>query len=573
MSWLVLALVAFSGVTCHAQSKPNFVLFLVDDLGIGDIGCFGNKTIKTPNVDRLAAEGARLDHNLAPESVCTPSRAAFVTGRYPIRSGLASNPDQHRMFLYLSAPGGLPQNETTFAEVLQDVGYSTAMVGKWHLGLNDKKSDDYHFHPMRHGFQHFYGLPLTNLRECEIGGSNLVELVFPRLRGNLMYSLLFASLTGILCCSFGLISKRSAIMLCLLAGLGFAGLRLLMKLRTHGTCILMRDYEIVEQPVLLENLTARFTDYAIDFIEQNQQKPFVLFMSYAKVHTALFTTKPFEGHSVHGRYGDNVEEMDWSVGEIMKALDKLGLKKNTFAYFTSDQGPHLEESLYGEYQGGWRGIYTGGKGQSWEGGIRVPTVVSWPARIPKGISISEPTNSLDVFPTIAHIAGAPIPNDRIIDGKDLMPLLTQQQKVSPHEFMFHYCAKEIHAVRYRPRDGKTTWKAHFKTPKWIDGTQVCYGLCLCYEGFSVDQNPPLLYDITTDPTESHPLDPNDKVYKKVLQSINKAVDDHTRSIDEVPNQLDNNNWWRGGFSGVQPCCNPPFCSCSEDGKTKHYPEV
>jgi len=149
--------------------------------------------------------------------------------------------------------------------------------------------------------------------------------------------------------------------LCLLAGSLYGAFLFGMKMRRHTTCILMRDYEVVEQPIVFENLTARFTDDAINFIEEHHNKPFVVFMSYAKVHTSLFTTKPFKGHSVHGAYGDNVEEMDWSVGQIMNTLDKLGIKDNTFVFFTSDHGPHLEEIYNGEYQGGWRGIYKGGK--------------------------------------------------------------------------------------------------------------------------------------------------------------------------------------------------------------------
>ncbi|KAK3723822.1 hypothetical protein QZH41_019504, partial [Actinostola sp. cb2023] len=345
--------------SCKAQ--PNIVIFLVDDLGIADIGCFGNDTIKTPNIDKLASEGVRLTHHLAPESVCTPSRAAFLTGRYAIRSGLAANPDRIRMFLYLAVPGGLPRNETTFAEVLKDAGYATGMVGKWHLGLNLNSSDDFHFHPLRHGFQHFYGLPLTNLRECK-AGHFIFDLVVPNAKRNFLYSLIVLSFTGLLCCLNGLISKRSAFLLCLLSASAYGSFILGEKIRRHTACILMRDYEVVEQPIIFENLTARLTDDAIDFIERKHKDPFLLFMSYVKVHTSLFVTKRFEGHSVHGPYGDNVEEMDWSVGEIMKTVDKLGIKNNTFVYFTSDHGPQPEECA-GEYHGGWKGIYKGGKTQ------------------------------------------------------------------------------------------------------------------------------------------------------------------------------------------------------------------
>lgn len=212
-----------------------------------------------------------------------------------------------------------------------------------------------------------------------------------------------------------------------------------------------------------------------------------------------------------------------------------------------------------------------GKGQSWEGGIRVPTVVSWPARIPPGITINEPTNSFDIFPTMANIAGATIPDDRVIDGKDIMPLLTQQQQISPHEFMFHYCAKKIHAVRYRPRDGTTTWKAHFKTPKWIPGTQGCRGMCHeCYEESSlITHNPPLLFDITADPSESQPIESNSIEYKEVIYLINMVVIQHIKTVSIVPNQLDKNTLF--DMAGLQPCCNYPFCSCTENIQIKNIP--
>lgn len=234
------------------------------------------------------------------------------------------------------------------------------MVGKWHLGLNLHTSDDYHFHPMRQGFQHFYGLPLTNLRECK-AGHFIFELIFPNFQRNFFYALILIGISGILCCLGGLLSKRSTISIILLSVLIYGSYVFALKLRRHFVCFLMRDYEVVEQPIIFENLTLRLTQDAIQFVENHQSKPFLLFMSYVKVHTSLFTSKKFEGHSVHGEYGDNVEEMDWSVGEIMNTLEKRGIKNDTFVYFTSDHGPHLEEISGGECHGGWNGIYKGGE--------------------------------------------------------------------------------------------------------------------------------------------------------------------------------------------------------------------
>ena len=203
-----------------------------------------------------------------------------------------------------------------------------------------------------------------------------------------------------------------------------------------------------------------------------------------------------------------------------------------------------------------------GKGNSWEGGIRVPTVVSWPSHLPQGIEISEPTNSFDIFPTLLEIAGAEPPKDRVIDGKTLMSLLTRQTNITSHEIMIHYCAKAIHAVRYRPRTGKTVWKTHFMTPKFTPGTEGCFGhaVCHCYGDAVTVHDPPLLFDLTDDPSESRPILLDDHRYKPVIDAISKAIDEHKQSVVEVPSELDSYllSPWR------QVCCNPPWCSCKEN---------
>ncbi|KAJ7328577.1 hypothetical protein OS493_024497 [Desmophyllum pertusum] len=232
----------------------------------------------------------------------------------------------------------------------------------------------------------------------------------------------------------------------------------------------MKDYEIVEQPTILENLTMRFTDEAVDFLRANKDNPFLLYVPFAKVHTPLFNTESFVNHSIHGPYGDNVEEMDWSVGQIMAAVEELGLKENTFVYFTSDNGASVEKIHNG---GGWNGIYKGGKGQCWEGGVRMPTIVSWPGHIPTGISLDEVTSTMDLLPTVCKLTGEDPPDDRIVDGKDLLPLLTNQTQQSSHEFIFHYCGDQVHAVRYHPNNSDTVWKAHFMTPNWTEGIESC----------------------------------------------------------------------------------------------------
>ena len=214
---------------------------------------------------------------------------------------------------------------------------------------------------MKHGFHYFYGLPLTNLRDCE-PGKFVVEHIIPGFRPtNILIAAAIIGVTLRICYLNSLLSKSALIFLFTIVMLISFLLSAALTMFASFNCFLMKNYDVVEQPVVLENLTARFTDEAVNFIRTNKDSPFLLFMSFAKVHTALFNTRPFTNHSVHGHYGDNVEEMDWSVGQIISAVEELGLKENTFVYFTSDNGPHLEEiEPSGEYHGGWKGIYKGG---------------------------------------------------------------------------------------------------------------------------------------------------------------------------------------------------------------------
>lgn len=205
-----------------------------------------------------------------------------------------------------------------------------------------------------------------------------------------------------------------------------------------------------------------------------------------------------------------------------------------------------------------------GKGQSWEGGIRVPTVAVWKDHITPGIEINEPTNTMDIFTTMVELSGASVPTDRVIDGKNILPLLTQEQSRSPHKFMFHYCGTSIHAVRYRPHLGNVTWKAHFITPNWSPGTEACPHLsttCACFDNDVSIEDPPLLYDITNDPYERHQLDPSAIEYKEVINKMKEAMTSHRLGVKPVSNQLGYPNaWWT---PRLQPCCNFPFCSCVE----------
>uniref|UniRef100_A0A8C6S5D0 Arylsulfatase D n=1 Tax=Neogobius melanostomus TaxID=47308 RepID=A0A8C6S5D0_9GOBI len=482
---------------------PNFVLIMVDDLGIGDIGCYGNDTIRTPHIDRLASEGVRLTQHLAAAPLCTPSRAAFLTGRYALRSGLGSS-GRVQVLLFLGGSGGLPPSETTFAKRLQQQGYTTGLVGKWHLGVSCESRGDHCHHPNHHGFSFFYGLPFTLFNDCVPGhGSDILNDLQTTLR----------SIT-------------------LLLGLGLATLLL-----ARWNCVLMRDGQVVEQPLRVETLSQRLLQEAQGFVHRNKDRPFLLFFSLAHIHTPLFTNPQFMGKSRHGLYGDNLEEVDWIVGQITETVDSLGLSNSTLMYFTSDHGDTWRTGTRrGRREAGTGFIKAMG---GWEGGIRVPGYSDGPADSPgpRGARAHQP-----------------------LDGHNLMPLLEGTAQRSGHEFMFHYCGVNLNAVRWHPPGSESIFKAHLFTPNFSpEGAVGCYrtGVCMCHGEHVTHHNPPLLYDLHHDPSESRPLTPElEPRYHEALREVGAV---HS---DGPSGQL---SWgqilWR---PWLQPCCGTfPLCGCKE----------
>ena len=214
-----------------------------------------------------------------------------------------------------------------------------------------------------------------------------------------------------------------------------------------------------------------------------------------------------------------------------------------------------------------------GKGQCWDGGVRMPTIVSWPGHIPAGMLLDELTSTMDLFPTVTKLTGADLPQDRVIDGRDLLPLLiTNQTQQSSHEFIFHYCGNQVHAVRYHPKNSDTVWKAHFVTPKWTEGAENCIGktiVCLCHGDYVEVQDPPLLYDMTKDPSESYPIATDRPEYKQVMKDIYPALKAHKEGVESVTDQVAKSFF----HSRLQMCCNFPFCRCKEpDREFEHYPK-
>ncbi|XP_032186484.1 arylsulfatase D isoform X1 [Mustela erminea] len=550
--------------------QPNILLIMADDLGIGDLGCYGNRTLRTPNIDQLAEEGVRLTQHLAAAPLCTPSRSSFLTGRHSFRSGMEAN-DGYRALQWNAGSGGLPTNETTFARVLQQQGYATGLIGKWHQGVNCESRNDHCHHPLNHGFDYFYGMPFTLVNDCQPGRPPEVDA---KTRSRLWQYTQMAAL-GVLTiavgktCGFISVSWKGVLGAASLVFLFFVSWYASFGFVRRWNCILMRDHDVIEQPMVLERTAGHLLHEAVSYIERNKHRPFLLFVSLLHVHIPLVTTKRFLGKSQHGLYGDNVEEMDWLVGEILKALEVHGLKNTTFTYFTSDHGGHLEARDGHGQLGGWNGIFRGGKGMGgWEGGIRVPGIFRWPGVLPAGRVIHEPTSLMDVFPTVVQLGGGHVPQDRVIDGRSLVPLLQGTAEHSAHEFLFHYCGKYLHAARWHEKDSGRLWKVHYMTPQFHPkGTGACYGrgVCPCSGDGVTQHSPPLLFDLSRDPSEAWPLAPSSEPrYHVVVARVGEAVEQHRRTLSPVPPQFSLSNIiWK---PWLQPCCGTfPLCACGLDG--------
>ncbi len=386
------------GFEQNPKTLPNIILINVDDLGYGDLGCYGSLSLKTPNIDSLAKNGLRFTDFCASAPVCSPSRYGLLTGRYPMRGGFSralfptDRPLKNEMlgdFYYgLGRIGlldilkenlvdGIPVDDVTLPDILRESGYKTGMVGKWHLG------DTPGYLPNDNGFDFFFGVPYSNDMSP-----------FP----------------------------------------------------------LYRNCEIIEEDIKDQGtLTKRYTKNALEFIDDSKGSPFFFYFAHTFPHIPLFASDDFRGKSLGGLYGDTVEEVDWSVGEIIRKVEELGLTDNTLIIFTSDNGPWYEGS-----QGGLRGC----KGLSFEGGFRVPMIAKWPGVIRPGSVTETPATNMDVFPTILGIVGANLPAGRTIDGMDIMPVL-KGKKDFDHKPFFYYHGNKIEAVRM----GK--WKYHRKHSVYI----------------------------------------------------------------------------------------------------------
>ena len=398
-SLLALALAAVVPAAAQAERPPNFIVLFADDQGWGDLGSYGHPDIRTPHIDRMAAEGVRLTSFYA-APFCGPSRAALMTGSYPPRNSLDFNHSPE-------ATTGIHPSEVTVAELLQARGYATKMIGKWHLG------DAPPYRPHRHGFDSWFGIPYSNDMWRYHPMMPIREPEDERMQGARQR----AAMTGY---------AGQGRYYNLEAGQGFP-----------QPLPLMRDDEVVETDPDQRQLTTLYTRLALEFIEENRDGPFFLYLPHAMPHVPLFVSNERWGRSLGGRYGDVIEELDWSVGQILAKLDELGLARDTLVVYTSDNGPWLEYGI----DAGSAGPLKLGKGTTWEGGMRVPGVFWMPGRLPAGRVSSAVAANMDLLPTFAALAGAELPNDRVLDGRDIWPLLSGETEASPHEHFYYFAGR------------------------------------------------------------------------------------------------------------------------------------
>lgn len=366
----------------NSSTQPNVIVIFTDNLGYGDLGCYGHPVHRTPNIDAMAREGMRFTDFYVTAGVCTPSRASLLTGCYAQRVDMHVSGIGHAVLQPVAAKG-LNPDEITIAEVLREQGYSTACIGKWHLG------DQPEFLPTQQGFDYYYGIPYS-------------EDMYPRPD------------------------------------------------KDWPQLPLLRNDRVIEAPVHMPTITERYTNEVIQFIEANKSRPFFIYMPQALPGSVKIPQvgERFRGRSGNWAYGDCVEELDWSTGEIIRALQWHGLDENTLVIFLSDNGTPLNH-------GGSNAPLRGWGYSTWEAGQRVPCVMRWPGTIPAGTECSEVATTMDFMPTFARMAGTTEPQDRVIDGHDILPLLQAEEGAqSPYEAFFYYFMDQLQAVR------SDRWKLH-----------------------------------------------------------------------------------------------------------------
>jgi len=454
--WVLALGLLLIPANAYAQEKPNIVLVLMDNLGWGEPGVYGGGILRgaaTPRIDQLAEEGMRLlNYNV--EAQCTPSRAALMTGRYAIRTGNGSVPIDTPVY-------GLVQWEITMAEMLSSAGYGTGIFGKWHLGHTRGRF------PTDQGFDEWYGIP--NSTDEAFWPDN------PRFRPD---------------------------------SNPYARPEYIMEGHKGDAPKNVRIYNLEERRLIDTELTKR----SIDFMgrETTAKKPFFAFVPYTQPHMPTIPSPEFQNKTRNGDFADVLAEIDAHVGELLDAVDKLGIRDNTIFIFTSDNGPEFSTGYYG-FSGPWRGTYF----TAWEASLRVPFIIRWPGKVPAKAVNDEIIHEMDLFPTLVRIAGGKLPKDRIIDGVDQTDFFLGKKVKSNRESVIIYVGNELCGVKWR------NWKMMFKELDEATGPVNTYSI-------------PRFYDLYADPKEQHPLDPRVPENLWVRYPMTQVLLDYMASLKKEP---------------------------------------
>lgn len=411
MKRLILVLSLLASVFASA-AKPNFIIIFMDDQGYNDLGCFGSKTIQTPHIDQLAAEGRKFTSFMVPAPVCTPSRAGLLTGCYPKRVGM------HAGVLFPQSNTGLNPAEYSIADHFKSIGYSTACIGKWHLGHHPETL------PRAHGFDSYYGIPYSN------------DMNHPDNKGKVNPA-----------------SDES-------------WLKQDEFVKQWNTPLLENE-EIIELPVNQRTITRRYTDRAISFITENKNKPFFLYIPHSMPHIPLFVPEDAYDNDPKNAYKAVIEHIDAEVGRLAKSVRDLGLAENTYIIFTSDNGPWIKFKNHG----GSAAPLRDGKGTTFEGGQRVPCVMWGPGRIPAGTSSDALISTIDLLPSLAALAKSKVPEEHRIDGMDLSATLTGDTPSKRDEFLYYRANGQLDGIRQGEwkllLSGQNIWEKAQKKPETV----------------------------------------------------------------------------------------------------------
>jgi len=453
---VVLLSLAYDAAASAADRLPNVVLIFADDLGYGDIGPFGNSKLKTPHLDRLAAEGMKFTSFYA-TPVCSMSRACLMTGCYNARISIPG-------VLFPPSKIGLNPEETTIAEIFKQRGYATTCIGKWHLGHREP------FLPTKQGFDSYFGIPYSN------------DMTIDPVNARFAKDCVFRE---------GMTEEKAR-----------AG-------TLKNTVPLMRGLEVVEYPADQSTLTERYTKEAVQFIREKKGEPFFLYLPHAMVHVPLAASEKFRGKSSGGLFGDAVEELDWSVGEIVSTLKELKLEEQTLVIFTSDNGAATGSSAP------WRGK----KATNFEGGVREPCIMRWPGKIPPGTTCPQIAGNIDLLPTFAKLIGAELPKDRVLDGREITSLLADPKAGPVRDTHLYFTAQgTLAAIR------RGEWKLFLAEP-------LSAGMNAPPKKENKKQEPmkAMLYNLADDPAESRDVAAEKP---EVVERLSKAAAELVADIRE-----------------------------------------